>query len=68
MVDGHADGAYASLMFDITCVGAPKRLTLDYRLFFPIDPSHRAILVFRNGDNIATSVLSSEQARIDLEL
>jgi hypothetical protein len=68
MVDDHADGAYASLMFDIICAGAPRRLSLDYRLFFAIDPSHRAILVFRNGDDIATSVLSLEKTRIDLKL
>jgi hypothetical protein len=68
MVDDHADGSYASLMFDITCAGAPKRLTLDYRLFFAIDPSHRAIVVFRSGDNVATSVLSADKAKIELEL
>ena len=68
MVDDHADGAYASLMFDVRCAGAAKRLTLDYRLFFAIDPSHRAILVFRNGDTVATSVLSSDKTRVDLEL
>ena len=68
MVDDHADGSYASLMFDITCAGAPKRLTLDYRLFFALDPSHRAIVVFRSGENIATSVLSADRAKIDLEL
>lgn len=68
MVDDHADGAYASLMFDIICASSPQRLTLDYRLFFAIDPSHRAMVVFRNGENIATSVLSADQAKIDLEL
>jgi hypothetical protein len=68
MVDDHADGAYDSLAFQITCVGAPKRLRLDYRLFFAIDPSHRAILVFRNGEEISTSVLSYDNVTIDLEL
>ena len=68
MVDDHADGAYASLMFEITCVGAPTRLTVDYRLFFAVDPSHRAILVFRNGENMSTSVLSPDRPRINLEL
>jgi hypothetical protein len=67
MVDDHADGAYASLMFDVICAAAPRRLTLDYRLFFAIDPSHRVILVFRNGADIATSVLSPDKARIDLQ-
>jgi len=68
MVDNHADGAYASLMFDLTCPGTPARLTLDYRLFFAIDPSHRAIVVFRGGDNVATAVLSPDKARIELPL
>lgn len=68
MVADHADGAYAALFFDILCEGVPKRLTFDYRMFFAIDPSHRAILVMRSGGNLATSVLSPDNARIDLEL
>jgi hypothetical protein len=62
----HADGGYAALFFDVRCAGAPKRLRLDYALFFKIDPSHRGILVIRSKDNIATSVLSPENASIDL--
>jgi hypothetical protein len=68
LVDAHADGAYASLMFDVVCAGRPRGLTLDYRLFFAIDPSHRAIVVFRNGDNVATALMTSEKTRIDLPL
>jgi hypothetical protein len=67
-VDGHADGAYAALFFDIVCVGAPKRITLDYRLFFTLDPSHRGILVLRSGERTATSLLSPQNARIELGL
>jgi hypothetical protein len=66
MVDNHADGAYAALFFDIVCVGAAKRITLDYRLFFAIDPSHRGILIFHSGPNTATALLSPENARIEL--
>ena len=68
MVDYHADGAYAALFFDVKCDGVPKGLTLDYQLFFAIDPSHRGILVMHSGDNLATSVLSPQNSRIDLEL
>jgi hypothetical protein len=68
MVDNHADGAYAALFFDIICVGAARRITLDYRLFFAIDPSHRGILVFHSGPNTATALLSPENARIELRL
>lgn len=68
MVDDHADGAYASLMFDIVCAGAPKRLQLDYHLFFAVDPSHRAIVVLRHADNIATALLAADKTQIDLAL
>jgi hypothetical protein len=67
-VDSHADGAYAALFFDVICDAAAKRLTLDYRLFFAVDPSHRGILVLRSGDKVATSVLSPANAKIELGL
>jgi hypothetical protein len=67
-VDGHADGTYASLMFDVICAGRPVRLSLDYGLFFLIDPSHRAIVVFRTGGDVATALMSPERTRIDLQL
>lgn len=67
MVDSHPDGAYAALFFDIVCAGAATTITLDYRLFFAIDPSHRGILVLHSGNRIATSLLSPENARIELK-
>lgn len=67
-VDFHADGAYAVLFFDAVCSAATKRLTLDYRLFFMIDPSHRGILVLHSADKVATSVLSPDNAKIELGL
>jgi hypothetical protein len=66
MIDGHADGAYAALFFEAVCARAPSKLTLRYSLFFAIDPSHRGILVMRNGDAMSTAVLSPQNARIDL--
>jgi len=56
------------LFFTIVCKGAPKHLTLDYRLFFDIDPSHRGILLMRSADNVATAVLSPENSHIQLPL
>jgi hypothetical protein len=67
-VDLHADGAYAALFFDGVCSGATKRLTVDYRLFFKIDPSHRGIFVLHSADKVATSVLSPANAKIELGL
>ena len=66
LVDDHADGAYAALFFDVTCAGPPAPLTLDYRLFFAIDPSHRAILVSRHGDDTSTALLSPQNPMIRL--
>lgn len=68
MVDGHADGTYAALFFDVVCARIPKTLTLDYSLFFAIDPSHRGIFVMRSGAKVSTAVLAPENARIDVGL
>ena len=67
-VDFHADGAYAALFFDAECERATRRLTIDYKLFFQIDPSHRGILVLRSSDKVATAVLSPANAKIDVGL
>jgi hypothetical protein len=65
-IDEHADGAYAALFFDLACAGAPAMLTLEYDMFFAVDPSHRAILVMQSGANTATAVLSPQNAKIEL--
>ena len=68
MIDDHADGAYAALFFDVVCKKAPLKLRLHYGLFFAIDPSHRGIFVMHDHDNVATAVLSPQNAAIDLAL
>ncbi len=68
LVDRRADGSYAALFFDIDCGPGARTLTLDYSLFFKIDPSHRAILVSRQGSDAATGLLSPEHARVELRL
>jgi hypothetical protein len=68
MIDEHADGAYAALFFDVACERTSRQLALVYQLFFPIDPSHRAIVVMRSGADVTTAVLSPQNARIELAL
>lgn len=68
LIDNHADGAYAALFFRAHCGGAKTTLTVDYRLFFDIDPSHRAILVAHQGEDTATAVLSPLNAKVKLKL
>jgi len=67
MIDNHADGAYAALFFDVECRQWKKNVTVDYRLFFSIDPSHRAILVMHSAANVATALLSPQNAKVGLE-
>ena len=67
LIDDHADGAYAALFFDVACEHSQNQVTLDYRLFFAIDPSHRAILVLNSAPNVSTALLSPENARLRLE-
>jgi hypothetical protein len=66
LVSARADGAYAALFFRIVCKGGARKVALDYRLFFDVDPTHRGIVVVRNGNATATSLVSPTNARVDL--
>lgn len=66
MIDEHADGAYAALFFDAACPRSARKVSLQYTLFFKIDPSHRGIFVMHDDANVATALLSPENATIDL--
>jgi hypothetical protein len=68
LVSAHADGAYAALFFDIACPGSADRMTLDYRLFFDVDPSHRCIVVMRAGGETSTALLAPGSAGIGFKL
>ncbi|MGH8161380.1 MAG: hypothetical protein ACRESR_04410 [Gammaproteobacteria bacterium] len=68
-VDTHADGAYAVLFFDVDCPsGKLKSLKLEDSLLFKLDPTHRGILVFRDGANTSTALLSPTNHSIDIKL
>ena len=68
LIDEHADGAYAALFFDVICRHQPKSLTMNYTLFFAIDPSHRGIFAMHAGENTSTAVLSPQNATVILNL
>ena len=64
LVDEHSDGAYAVLRFSANCrAGAIAELTVDYRLFFDLDPTHRGLLRIEHAGGALTGVLSPERAR-----
>jgi hypothetical protein len=66
MIDQHADGAYLALIFDVACAGGAAAISLNYSLFFDVDPSHRAIFIERSGSDIATAVLAPQNSKIAL--
>jgi len=68
LIDAHADGAYAALFFDVICAHPSKTLAMTYTLFFPVDPSHRGILVARSGKDTSSAVLSPQHATVMLTL
>jgi HupE / UreJ protein len=67
LVDEHSDGAYAVLRFSAECEAqSPKAITVEYSLFFDLDPTHRGLLRAARGGDSITAVLSPERPRIVL--
>jgi hypothetical protein len=66
MVDYHAGSGYAVLPFAAEC-HATGRLTLQYRLLFDLDPTHRGLLTISNGGQIGTAVLTPDDAELRLD-
>lgn len=70
LVDDHSDGAYAVLRFSIECGSSaqPREITVEYGLFFDLDPSHRGLLRLQHGGNTRTAILGPERPvqRFDL--
>ncbi|MBL8251820.1 MAG: HupE/UreJ family protein [Candidatus Competibacter sp.] len=58
----HGDGAYAALNFVLRCPTGGAQ-TLDYQLFFSLDPSHRGLLRVDAPTGTETAVLSPAQSR-----
>jgi hypothetical protein len=67
MVDYHAGSAYAVLPFSAECAGGGQ-LTLQYRLLFDIDPSHKGLLAIANGREIQSEVLTPDHADITIDV
>ena len=67
LVDEHSDGAYAVLRFTAKCDAvAYKTLTLEYSLFFDLDPTHRGLVRVQQGGATTTGVLGPERPSLEL--
>ena len=67
-IAGRPDGSYAALFFRVACTRPAARITIDYRLFFDVDPTHRGILLLQDGNAIATALAAPDQPRTTVEL
>lgn len=62
----HSDGNYAVLMIDTNCPGDAELLDIEYRLLFDIDPTHRGLVLYDNGQVTSTHVLSPSNPTLEL--
>lgn len=67
LVDRHSDGAYTVLQFVLDCPETHSALSLDYRLFFDLDPTHRGLLRIHYPAVVQTAVLSPDRSRLVLD-
>ena len=67
-VETFSDGSYDVLRFRVECGPAPKKLNIDYRALFDIDPQHRGLLRLECGGNIQTAVFSPEKPAQQFDL
>ncbi|MGH7107954.1 MAG: HupE/UreJ family protein, partial [Acetobacteraceae bacterium] len=68
-IDDHTDGAYGVILFRATCdKEIPARLTVDYRLFYNLDPFHRGIVTIHANGITTGTVLGPEKPQTTLDL
>ncbi|MEO8047492.1 MAG: HupE/UreJ family protein [Nitrospirota bacterium] len=60
LIDHHTDGAYAILLFTMTCPSAIETLQADYRLLFDLDAQHKGLLRLTHGQETTTAIFSQE--------
>ncbi|MBW4698794.1 MAG: HupE/UreJ family protein [Aphanocapsa lilacina HA4352-LM1] len=70
LIDRHSDGAYAVLRFAADCGRPPVALSVDYNLFFDLDPQHRGLLQLQaeDGGPVRTAILGPDSRSQRLEV
>lgn len=67
-LEQHSDGRYAVLVRTWTCTQAPASGALSYGLFATTDPTHRGVLVWRQGGAAKTAVVAPGTAGMTVAL
>lgn len=68
MVDHHSDGAYTVIRFHGDCKNPPMAITVDYRLFFDLDPQHRGLLQLKFSGSSRSAIFSPDRTRQNFTL
>jgi len=69
LVDQHSDGAYAVLRFAARCETQRfSEVSIEYSLFFDLDPTHRGLLRVERPSGTVTAVLGPEKPRVVVPL
>ncbi|QEG34388.1 HupE/UreJ family protein [Bythopirellula goksoeyrii] len=63
----HSDGGYVVLSLSTDCPGDAAELTIHYNLLFDVDPTHRGLVHYTNGEIDSTYVLSPESPLLELK-
>jgi len=64
-VVAHSDGRYDVLQLTASCARAPTQVSLEYRLFFDLDPQHRGLLRV-DGAQGGTAIFSADRRTVSL--
>jgi HupE/UreJ protein len=69
LVDQHSDGTYAVLRFAARCETLRfSEVSIEYSLFFDLDPTHRGLLRVERPSGTLTAVLGPERPRVVVPL
>ncbi|MCA9189157.1 MAG: HupE/UreJ family protein [Planctomycetales bacterium] len=66
LVCTHSDGAYAVLLIDTNCPPKPRSLKICYSLLFDVDPTHRGLILFNDGQQVTTHILSPNANTVEI--
>jgi hypothetical protein len=68
LVDRHTDGAYEVLYFGADCLSTPRRLQVNYHLFFDLDPQHKGLLKLDANSMTRTAIfgVTTQEQQFDL--
>lgn len=68
LVNDRVDGAYAWFALEGHCPAPIQQLSLDYRLLFSIDPTHRGLLTLTSSGTVQSAVFTPQRQVLNLEM